>query len=309
LLGAGDAFQQVEARAEALARTSLRVLELIKAAKDALDKQEPAERVLVQVAKGFRDAFTEWAAELREHDSSPDLTKYVAYATAVLELFGAIKDRDYVLALALIAESVAEGGVLADVQVPKKIVHVVGFASRIASAEDAGAAKKVFEEEAAPLGTYKVKYDRDRVTLAINSFVGTFVGGGGETKTRPGHRDAGLRLRPLTAPVGLDLAFPSWEDHHLGFMLSVIDPFGVGTLDEDAEAAEIEWGALLMPGLFFRWGIGGSPFAALGGVTYQPLARSDDTCTLADGSSVPCWKGAWQAGVSIAVDIPLIVLH
>jgi hypothetical protein len=180
--------------------------------------------------------------------------------------------------------------------------------ARLAAAKTSDDAKKVFEDEAAPLGSYKVKYDREGVTVAVNAFVGPFAGYGGNFQRRNEDK-AGFVTRPLSAPVGVDFTFLSWKYNHLGLMAAIIDPFAIGTVTSDSKAADFDWGAMLTPGLFARWGVGGSPFTLLGGIVYQPLARSSDTCTPEMGTAGPCWKGALQVGGAVAVDIPLLVLH
>jgi hypothetical protein len=91
-------------------------------------------------------------------------------------------------------------------------------------------------------------------------------------------------------------------------MLTFIDPFAVGTIGSDAKAADFDWGAVLTPGGLVRVGIGGSPFSAIVAVTGQPLARSKDTCGSGTETG-PCWKGAWQVGGALAVDVPILMLH
>jgi hypothetical protein len=230
-------------------------------------------------------------------------------ASVTLRANAAAVTRDYPELLAVIAEAFEPGGALATVKLPLEVMASLGFAARLAAAKKPDDAKKVFEEEAAPLGTYKLKYDRESMTIAVNAFVGPFAGYGKQYAVEDDAVEPGFVARPLSAPLGVDFTLPSGRWCHFGLMVSVIDPFGPGTIDENSEAEEFDWGAILTPGAFVRVGIGASPFTVLGGIVGQPLARSSSTCTAGDGSSTPCWKGALQVGGAIAVDVPLLVLH
>jgi hypothetical protein len=233
----------------------------------------------------------------------------MAVASVTLRANAAAVARDYPELLAVIAEAFEPGGALATVKLPREVMASLGFAARLAAAKKPEDAKKVFEEEATPLGTYKLKYDRESMTIAVNAFVGPFAGYGKQYAVEDDDVNPGFVARPLSAPLGVDFTLPSGKWCHFGLMLSVIDPFGPGTIDENAEAEEFDWGAVLTPGAFVRVGIGGSPFTVLGGIVGQPLARSSSSCVTSDGSSAPCWKGALQIGGAIAVDVPLLVLH
>jgi hypothetical protein len=233
----------------------------------------------------------------------------LAVATVAVRANAAVVARDYPELLAVLAEGFEPGGPFETLKLPRQVMASLGFAARLAAAKKPEDAKKVFEEEAAPLGTYKIKYDRESATIAVNAFVGPFAGYGWQHAVKDDDTDPGFVARPLSAPLGVDFTLPSSKWCHFGLMVSVIDPFGPGTIDEDAEAEDFDWGAVLTPGAFVRAGIGGSPFTVLGGIVWQPLARSSSTCTASDGSSTPCWKGALQLGGAIAVDVPLLVLH
>lgn len=233
----------------------------------------------------------------------------MAVASVTIRANAAAVARDYPELLAVIAEAFEAGGALEKVKLPREVMASLGFAARLAAAKKPEDAKKVFEEEAAPLGTYKLKYDRESMTIAVNAFVGPFAGYGKQYAVEDDAIEPGFVARPLSAPLGVDFTLPSGKWCHFGLMVSVIDPFGPGTIDENSEAQEFDWGAVLTPGAFLRVGIGGSPFTVLGGIVAQPLARSSSSCVTSDGSSKPCWKGALQVGGAIAVDVPLLILH
>jgi hypothetical protein len=239
--------------------------------------------------------------------SAPSATS-AAWIGCIFHGASAVASREYSELLAAIAEAFEAGQPFEKVKPSSQAMAAIGFVVRLASARKPEDAKKLFEEEAAPLGTYKVKYDREGVTIAVNAFVGPFVARGKQFSVKD-DTHYGLVVRPLSAPIGLDFTLASGKYCHFGLHGAVIDPFGVGTIDPEGEATELDWGAIVTPSLFARFGIGGSPFTVLGGVVWQPLAKSGESCANAAGASVPCWKGSLQFGGALAVDVPLLVLH
>ncbi|MFO0570970.1 MAG: hypothetical protein U0263_35375 [Polyangiaceae bacterium] len=221
--------------------------------------------------------------------------KAAKVTTMALHAAAATLDRDYAQAISILLESTSDQQELAGIQLPAPAVRALEFAARLATAKDRDDAKKAIEDEALPLGSYKVKYDRSEVTIAVNAFVGAFAGY--QTQFRR-HDDgkAGFAARPLSAPLGVDFTLMSSKYWHFGVLAAVIDPFAAGTVDDTGKAQELDWGALLTPGVHFRVGVGGSPFTLLGGVTWQPLTRSPDDCeTSGDGNHA----GAARAQVRV----------
>ncbi len=294
----------------ALVLASLRFGQLAKQIEKLVEQGTPLSEVMARELPDLADAFDAWNAALAgalPKVASAD-KQSLATISVVLHASGAVAARDYSALLATVAAALEPGQPLAALKLPPKVMASLGFAARLASAKKPEDAKKVFEEEAAPLGTYKVKYDRETWTLAINAFVGPFVGHGAWHGANTGKDKSGFVTRPLSAPIGLDLTFLSWKSVHIGAMATFIDPFAVGTIGSDAKAEDFDWGAMLTPGGLVRVGVGRSPFTLIGAVTGQPLAHSKDTCGLGT-SAGPCWKGAWQVGGAIAIDVPLLLLH
>jgi len=294
---------------KALVLASLRFVQLAKQADSLANQGTPLSEVVKRFLPDIATAFDGWNGALQQllptlskvEKNTLDVTAFVLHAS------GAVASRDYPTLLAAVAEAFEPGKLLESVKLPPAVMESLGFAARLAAAQKPEDAKKVFEEEAAPLGSYKIKYDREKDTIAINAFVGPFLGKGWQYNTGDATH-SGLVARPLSAPIGVDFTLASWKYAHLGLMVTAIDPFAVGTVDSDAKAEDFDWGALLTPGAVVRVGIGGSPFTVLGGIIGQPLARAKDTC-VQNGSSVPCWKGAFQVGGAIAVDVPLLILR
>jgi hypothetical protein len=295
-----------------LVAASLRFVQLATQADKLAKGGTPFSEIVTRMLPDVAVAFDAWNVALQKALSkSPDDDKNTRATVAfVLRASSAAASRNYPMLLAVLAEAFEPGQPLAEVKLPPNVMTSLGFAARLAAAQKSEDAKKVFEEEAAPLGSYKVKYGRGSVTITINAFVGPFVGTGWQHQVKVPNSDShvGFVTRPLSAPIGVDFTLMSARHAHFGVMLAVVDPFAVATVSSDAKAEDFDWGALLTPGAMARLGIGGSPFTVLGGFTWQPLARSAETCAQ-NGVSVPCWKGALQVGGAIAVDVPLAVLR
>jgi hypothetical protein len=293
---------------------SLRFVQLGKQAELLAKQGTPFSEIVTRLLPDLATAFDGWDTALQKVlPTLPASDKQNIDTVAfVLRATSAAASRNYPMLLAEIAGALEPGQPLEKlkVKVPPAVMGSLGFAARLAAAQKPDDAKKAFEDEAAPLGSYKVKYDRSKVTIAINAFVGPFVGGGWQYDVKNASDDThlGLVARPLSAPIGVDFTLLSGKYFHFGLLASVIDPFAVGTVYSNANAEAFDWGALLTPGAMARVGIGGSPFTLLGGFTYQPLAKSKDTCT-ENNASVPCWKGALQVGGALAIDVPLLVLR
>lgn len=289
---------------EALARAAQRLAALQNAAtKLAAEGATPSEiagRVLPDLALTLEGIIEVLPKQLRDSTE---------VAIMALRAAAAMVARDYVTATSSFVTVVSKGSTVAGIEVPDGAVRAIEFGARLAAAKNRDEAKAAIEDEALPLGSYKIKYDRSQWTIMINAYVGTFVAQEWQMNGENDRAKDGFAARPLTAPIGIDFTLPSDKYFHGGLLLALVDPFAAGTVDTDGEAQELDWGALLDLGLYLRVGLGGSPFTLLGGVGWQPLTRSTDDCTLADGEVRPCWKGAVHVGAAVAVDVPLLRLH
>ncbi|HEY5373607.1 MAG TPA: hypothetical protein VIK01_07955 [Polyangiaceae bacterium] len=310
LLQSPDEVEKILANFQDLARASTRFAELQKSV-EALTKQgTPPAEIAGRLLPEYADAFEQWGAAFDKIAPADVASSTLTFKRIGVSLraIGAVAARDYPTFVAVVASSAQPGEPFDGlISLPKPVLSGLGFAARLAAAKTAGDAKKVFEDQAAPLGSYKVKYSRETYTFAINAFVGPFVGGGPFLKSET-NKKSQLAFRPLSAPLGIDWTAPSWQYAHVGVLLAVIDPFAAGTINSDSKAQDFDWGAVFTPGLFFRVGLGGSPFTLLAGGVAQPFAKSSDECTTNNGAA-PCWKGQFQFGGALAVDVPLLVLH
>jgi hypothetical protein len=311
ILGAPDKYEGLKRSFETLAEASVQFAKLQKTANDLAEHGASSSEVAQRLLPNLADVLMAWndAIQGLEVPTSETVGTALSRTAVVLRCTAAAVERDYTAVIAYLSEAFEEGQPFAGAHLPPKLTHSLGFAARLAAAKGPEDAKKVFEEEAEPLGTYKIKYDRGRTTIAVNAFVGSFVGYGWRLKTQSSTDAGSLAARPLSAPLGIDFSFPSGKYAHFGLLIELIDPFAIGTVDSNSKAEEFDWGAVLTPGLFVRLGVGGSPFTILAGGTWQPLAESSDSCARSDGSSVPCWKGALQLGGAVAVDIPILILR
>jgi hypothetical protein len=309
LLTDPDQFETVLSNFQELGLATARFAELQQSI-DRLAKQgTPPAEIAARLLPEYAGAFELWGAAFKKVlPAGEALDANVKRVAVALRAIDAAAARDYPTFVATVADAVRPGQPFADViPLPTQVIEGLSFGARLAIAKTPADAKKVFEDAAAPLGSYKVKYDRETYTFTVNAFVGPFVGGGLRFKSEARTKST-LAFRPLSAPLGIDWTAPSWKLAHVGLMLSVIDPFAAGTIDSNSKAAELDWGAIFTPGLFLRVGIGGSPFTVLVGGAAQPLAKSSDTCTTSNGAT-PCWKGQLQFGGAVAIDVPLVVLH
>jgi hypothetical protein len=310
LLESPTQLETVLASFKALASAAARFATLEKSVDSLAAQGIPPLEIAARMLPEFADAFEKLGAvfdSIRPAAKGIDQVVFDRVGVS-LRAMGAVAARDYATFVAIIAAAVKPGQPLDGVKLPADIAKWLDFAARLAAAKSPADAKKAFEDAAAPLGSYKVKYDREQWTVAVNAFIGPFVGYGARIKSRT-DTQGDLAFRPLSAPLGLDLSAPSSTNAHVGLMLSVIDPFAAGTIDSASKAEDFDWGAVFTPGLFVRVGLFGSPFTVLGGAVYQPFAKSKDECTNAGGNADRCWKGQLQLGGALAIDVPLLVLH
>jgi len=91
---------------------------------------------------------------------------------------------------------------------------------------------------------------------------------------------------------------------NLGFGGIVLDPLALTRVDSKGETAQPRAQTAFVFGGYVRLGIAHSPVNLVAMATYQPWLRPLDDCT----SGGRCWSGAWQIGVGLAVDVPILVL-
>jgi hypothetical protein len=183
------------------------------------------------------------------------------------------------------------------------------FVLAIATAKSRDDVEAAFEAAAAPVGSYRRKYGKGSAPnglWTINGFVGFSTGG-----LHPLHRapdvEAWQYAWRLSAPVGLDVNLWGWSFVNLGIGVTVIDPLALTVVTKDGVATDANWASLFSLGGYLRVGLGGSPINLLAGGSYNPGLEPSGGCTAA--GTTPCWRGAWQVGAGLVVDVPVIPIH
>jgi hypothetical protein len=174
--------------------------------------------------------------------------------------------------------------------------------------------RKVLEDNAAPLGSYKAKFEATTLRVTLNGFVGLF--GGLEAPLFARSRHASYKapnvafLQPLSAPMGVDLSGPAFGgQHHLGATFTLIDPLALRITEGADKTTQADFDGVLTPGALFRWGMFRSPIVFMVGVRVQPLLKSVERTCGAAGAETPCWQGAVSGMAGLAVDLPLFPLN
>ncbi|MDI1479350.1 hypothetical protein [Polyangium sp. y55x31] len=209
-----------------------------------------------------------------------------------------------------------------------KLLDAVGqympFIVEIAAAKSSQDVAAAFEAAAAPVGSYKVKFDRP--TVALNAFFGAY--GGGEVLLTE-KADGVLLGAGAFAPVGLHLSKSFCESGAapLGLMISVLD---LGALTQQrllqdvnpdgdaagsgsaAQSPTVSWEQFISPGLYGTVGVGTrqspTPFTFGLGVSFVPNFRKVEVTT--DGStSGPFDAPVLRFGVFAALDLTLLPLN
>lgn len=183
------------------------------------------------------------------------------------------------------------------------------FVLAIATAKSSADVEAAFDAAAAPVGSYRRKYSHSGEAgglLTVNGFVGYSLGG-----IHPLHRAADVDdwqfFQRLRMPVGLDLNIWGWTAINLGLGLTVIDPLALTVVTKDGAAVAANWASVLDLGGYLRIGIFGSPFNLFLAASYNPgLEPSGGCATAATGV---CWRGAWQLGGGLVVDVPIFPLY
>lgn len=192
----------------------------------------------------------------------------------------------------------------------------------IASAKSSKDVASAFEAAAAPVGSYKVKFERP--TIALNAFVGAFVG---EERIQKGNVKDASPTFAMFAPVGVHLSYPTFRGvgPQIGAMLSVLD---LGTLtqqrfddelkDENEKdvgttekTANVSLTQVFSPGAYVTVAIANrnlrTPITLGFGASFVPNLRAvtleDELGTVQDTASVLRWGGF------VAFDLTLLPLN
>ncbi len=171
---------------------------------------------------------------------------------------------------------------------PPDVLRGMILAAEIAQARTPDQIRGALEAVVSPPGAWRLK--RRRMMLSITGLVG--VSGGGEMLLASGISGAGLVPSVgLVGALGLDVSFPV-RSSTLGVYVSVLDLGGLLSIPLGDSIAKLR-GAdgverqatldvtsrisieqVLAPGVYFRWGIGRSPFVFAAGASMIPFGRT-----------------------------------
>lgn len=181
-----------------------------------------------------------------------------------------------------------------------RVLRAVDFSVALSLSKDRDESKAVIDALADPIASYRAKYGmQSGARITLNGFVGA-IGSFQKTLNTDSKEDrAAFRFG---APVGIDFTPSglSGESFHGGFGLIGLDPLALASVDTEGESPDADWRTALTPGAYIRLGLFHSPLTLMALGTYQPFNERQEDCT------DDCWRGAWQVGGALAVDIPII---
>jgi hypothetical protein len=307
------------------------------------EKWQPTLVAFIRTTIDFRDvgqsvktsALTASAAASSREASDPSASKvsdaldelFDALEKAVLKLADSKPGVQTVLDLARAAERIASGALSRDqakiITAIRTLVKndaawkalgldenkAVSLLVSLAMAETRADVEAVLEDQAAPLGSYSAKYgDAGAGRFTVNGYVGPIGGGQRFIHVADGMSNEKQWFYRFSAPVGLDLTVLAWSHIHLGLGTHFIDPLALTVVTEDGVVAKADWASLVDLGVYLRAGLGGSPLSLVVAGDYLPGLTSSETCVVGAVSG-PCWRGVWQLGASLAVDIPIWIIN
>lgn len=198
-------------------------------------------------------------------------------------------------------------------------LRMLSFAAELAEATEPDEARAVIESVVAPVGSYRMK--RRRMMLSIAAYVGAAAGREQLTSDVLAAGDDGRsRYVAPTAYLGLDLSVPFHNRiiPHGGLMLSIVD---LGSLlsyrtssatvitdtameAEVSQVSSVGFAQVFSPGVFARFGVGGSPLVLGAGVAFVPNARQ-----ISNASGIDEELGAIRWSLFVAIDVTLLPFH
>jgi hypothetical protein len=199
----------------------------------------------------------------------------------------------------------------------RAVQGLVPLVTQLASAKSADEAAIVFQNAAAPLDTYALKYKQN--VIALNGLVGA---AGGSELVSVEHETRASGVVSGFAPIGFHATTPLSDHWHFGALLSVIDlgalvtarfqaeteptrdPAGASSQTTVPKEPKVDLINIVSPGFFVTLGIAGSPFVAGLGGRVLP-ARKTETVA-GDGTTSSSSTPAFQFLGMLAVDVPIL---
>jgi hypothetical protein len=181
-----------------------------------------------------------------------------------------------------------------------RVLRAVDFAVALSLSKSREDSKAVIEALADPISSYRAKYGmQSGMRITLNGFVGVIGSFQRTLNTDVNEKRAAFRFG---APVGIDItpSALSWDSFNIGFGAVALDPLALASVDTEGDSPDADWRTALTPGGYLRLGLFHSPINLMAIGTYQPFNERQEDCT------DDCWRGAWQVGGALAVDIPII---
>jgi hypothetical protein len=189
---------------------------------------------------------------------------------------------------------------LTELENKDRVFRAVDFGVALSLSRSREDSKAVIDALADPIASYRAKYRmQSGARITLNGFVGVI---GSFQKTLNTDLNAERGAFRFGAPVGIDItpSALSWESFNVGFGAIALDPLALASVDTEGESPDPDWRTAFTPGGYLRLGLFHSPLSLLALATYQPFNERQEDCT------DDCWRGAWQVGGALAVDIPII---
>ncbi len=197
--------------------------------------------------------------------------------------------------------------------------------AELASAKSSKDVATVLEAAAAPVGSYKAKYQR--AGMSLNAFVG--VAGGGEVMQAPAVPGTGATTSTSGslggfAPIGFHASAPfcaaesggNW--FHIGALLSIVDlgalsmvrfkndVSGSGSVSQTTSSApNVGVGQIFAPGFYLTLGLFKSPIVVGAGGSLGPSLRTVNS-TDANGIASADKASVFRFGAFLALDLTLM---
>lgn len=316
-----DGYEAWHQRLLAIYRAMRQLVDLDKAMASAGDNAFHAEiskRAAPELARALRSCLDAIAAAMEA--ALPDEKQRISDDMVVLDLgfdvFDAFVGDDLAgLRKALLA--ILDSKMIKDKSRVKKILRPLTVVVSLATAKDRAEVKDILQDVVSASGSYKLKYGAPAPIIALNGFVGFFVGREIRLHSRNAdgtRHDPFREFAPLgpAVPVGVDVSLLSggeglkfWKPgdaFHVGITVTAIDPLALTVSTKDTLSAE--WKTLFEPGLYVRVGLWRTPFTILAGANYRWGRHSDAMC-----GSERCYDGAFQIGAFVSADVPLLILR
>ncbi len=226
-------------------------------------------------------------------DATTDRAKLVNIAQDVRDLWKAEQAGQYDLLMADLFSLTQELGVR--FPLPESVQRYLPLITALTTAQTPEDVTAALNKFALPVGSWRDKEEGHHL-LNLNAFAGVIAG---PTNATGGGGNKAYRFA-VFAPVGLDYNL----NRHWGAFLSIVD---LGNLAEvrfhqdegSTDVPDVHLKEVVSPGLWFRYSVHDTPFVAGFGAS---LRRQIGDTQATTGTY-------WQAGIFLAVDVPLFTLY